>query len=265
MRVYISSIGLLGPGLPDWQSGREILAGRRAYVDRELPKYSPDILPATERRRCGAAGKLAIYVADAAMRAAGRDAGSVASVFASSGGDLEISQKICLALAEAERFVSPTLFHNSVHNAAAGYWCIAAGSHLSSNSLSAHDWSVVAGLQAACSQVWVERLPVLLVCYDLPASEPLYSKRPVLSHFGAALLLEAEPAAPALASLELPAARAGGTATPMAETGLEELRRGNPAARILPLLAAVAAGEARSITLEAQLQTSVDVEIAPCR
>ncbi len=263
MRAYVTSVGLLGPGLPDWTQGRIILSGAQPYTNQDLPKYAPDILPATERRRCGAAGKLAIYVADAAMKASPRDAGSVASVFASSGGDTEISQKICLALTETERFVSPTLFHNSVHNAAAGYWCIAAGSHLSSNSLSGHDWSVVAGLQAAMSQVCVEGLPVLLVCYDLPASEPLFSKRPVLSHFGAALLLEATAGDQALAELTLTPST--DPETTLSDNGLETLRQGNPAARLLPVLGALAASASRNVVLAAPLHTAINIGITPCR
>jgi len=264
MQAYITSIGLLGPGLPDWLRSRPVLAGEQPYTFEEVPKYAPDILPPTERRRCGAAAKLAIYVADATMKASAHEPNAVASVFATSGGDTDISQKICLALTEAERFVSPTLFHNSVHNAAAGYWCIAAGSHHSSNSLSGHDWSVVAGLQAAMSQVCVDGLPVLLVCYDLPAAEPLFTKRPVLSHFGAALLLEAHADSNTLATLTL----APGGDTPestMADAGLERLRRQNPAARLLPVLHSLASGQAQEVVLAAPLHKAVTVGITPCQ
>ena len=37
----------------------------------------------------------------------------------------QVIHEICEALATDEREVSPTRFHNSVHNASAGYWGIA--------------------------------------------------------------------------------------------------------------------------------------------
>ena len=44
--------------------------------------------------------------------------------------------------------ISPTQFHNSVHNAAAGYWHIAAGSAAPSLSVGGHDGAFAAGLLA---------------------------------------------------------------------------------------------------------------------
>src|SRR5690606_40428753 len=70
-----------------------------------------------------------------------------AAVFASSGGDYPIIDQICKALCEPERLVSPTQFHNSVHNSAAGYWSIATGSRAPSTSISAFDDTFAAGLQ----------------------------------------------------------------------------------------------------------------------
>ena len=46
-------------------------------------------------------------------------------MFASTYGDLAITDYMCSTLAKAPMTLSPTRFHNSVHNAAAGYWSIA--------------------------------------------------------------------------------------------------------------------------------------------
>ena len=64
----------------------------------------------------------------------------------SSDGDGEIVHRLCTALASPAAEVSPTDFHNSVHNAATGYWSIGAHSSAPSTALCAYDGSFAAGL-----------------------------------------------------------------------------------------------------------------------
>ena len=61
-------------------------------------------------------------VAQEACVNAGRDGADIATVFTSSGGDGDNVHEILQTLASTEREVSPTRFHNAVHNAPAGYW-----------------------------------------------------------------------------------------------------------------------------------------------
>ena len=75
----------------------------------------------------GAVVKLALAVGLEACAHAGAIPARLPAVFTSSGGDGRNCHEICAALASAERLISPTRFHNSVHNAAAGYWGIATG------------------------------------------------------------------------------------------------------------------------------------------
>ena len=84
------------------------------------------------------------------------EAGEIATVFASCGGDGPITHQICEVLAGPDRAVSPTAFHNSVHNAPAGYWSIATRSRAPSTSLCGHDGSFAAGLLEAATQVLAE-------------------------------------------------------------------------------------------------------------
>ena len=70
---------------------------------------------------------MALEVSLAACRAAGCDPATLPSVFASTHGDLAITDYMCETLATDPTAVSPTKFHNSVHNAAAGYWTIGYG------------------------------------------------------------------------------------------------------------------------------------------
>jgi hypothetical protein len=175
------------------------------------------------------------------------------SVFASSGGDLGIVDRICCALGEPDRPVSPTHFHNSVHNAPAGYWAIGAGCRAGSLSLSGYDGSFAAGLLEAAALVASGDAPVLLVAYDTLPPASFAAARPIGAAFGVALALvpPGHEAGPVIARLHigLVAADDGADGDPLADAALEALRLANPAARALPLLAAIARGAPATVRL----------------
>jgi hypothetical protein len=172
---------------------------------------------------------------------------SVATVFTSASGDPETCHAMCEALAKPERLLSPTRFTNSVHNAPAGYWHIAAQSRCASTSLAAYDASLCAGLLEAAAQCGVSGAPVLLVACDMPYPEPLHALRPLPDVFACALLLAPSGTAkawPLTLSLSAEAPTRCGTAE------LDALRRAIPAARALPLLEALACDEPRSVVID---------------
>src|SRR5687767_8356979 len=135
LAAYIEGIGLLGPGLNDWPSGRAVLRGQQPYQAQKTILPAPALLPPAERRRSSEIIKLTLAVGREAITAAGLDAAGLPTVSASSGGDGETCHAICEVLASADRRISPTRFHNSVHNAAAGYWSIATGAMTSASVL----------------------------------------------------------------------------------------------------------------------------------
>jgi hypothetical protein len=246
--VYIDSVGVVGPGMPDWHTARAVLRGERAYEPDRLPQPDAAMLPPNERRRAASSVRWALAAAQEAMRASACAAGEVATVFASSGSDGETLHRMCEALASPEREVSPTRFHNSVHNAAAGYWGIAAGSRRPSVSLCGYDASFAVGLVEAASQIGTDRSAVLLVAYDIPYPQPLYAARPVAHPFAVALLLAPEPRAGALAGCRITVeAGSAGTAFP-AVLGAELAR--NPAGHALPLLATLAGERRETVRLQ---------------
>ena len=245
LEVSVLGIGLLGPGLADWTSAAPVLADTQPWAEAPTAIPPPARLPPTERRRAGAAVKLAFAVAEQAVAAAGADPASLATVFAASGADTANCHALCEALAQPERIVSPTRFTNSVHNAAAGYWHIAAGSRAASTSLAAFDGSFGAGLLEAAAQVASTAQPVLLVATDLPYPQPLHAARPLPEAFGVALLLG--PVSPSAARLRL-ALSPGAVPSRCASAGMEELRRAIPAARGLPLLEVLAGAAAAGAT-----------------
>jgi hypothetical protein len=219
---------VLAPGLEGWATAARVLSGETAHEPRPVARPNVTVLPAAERRRAAPSVAWSLAVAQEAVAASALDAGSLAVVFVSSDGDGDIVHRLCTALAAPGAQVSPTDFHNSVHNAATGYWSIGAHSTAPSTAMCAFDASFAAGLLEAATQVQAEGKPVLLVAVDLPYPPPLAPHRPVRHGFAVAVAL-----AP---GDQLHVALDDGEPTPLP---LAEFA-GNAAAACLPLLAALA-------------------------
>lgn len=250
----ILGIGLLGPGLADWETGAPLLRDPTLWQHAATVVPPPQRLPATERRRAGPVVKASIVVADQAVLAARLDPATLATVFASSSGEPTNCHALCEALATPERMVSPTRFTNSVHNAPGGYWHIAVQGRQPSTSLAVFDASFGAGLLEAAALCTTRGAPVLLVVCDVPYPEPLHAKRPLSDVFGVALLLG-------------PGTRLGltlrGDIAPTAchGDGLEAVRSSIPAARALPLLQALAVGAPATVHIAGLPGMSLRVEL----
>lgn len=264
MRAFVDGVGLIGPGLPGWAEARAVLSGQSAYAPAEVMLPRLEMLPPAERRRTGAPVRLALSVGEQALSAGAASADALFTVFTASGGDGEVVHEICETLAGPDRQVSPTRFHNSVHNAPAGYWGIAMQSHASSTSLCCYDWSFAAGLLEALTQVVCGAAPVLLVSYEVPYPEPIRRARSVLCSFGVALLLAPTPSARSLAELGATLHAAAMQPTRMQSEALERVRAGNPSARSLPLLQALARATKAEVTLDYLGDCGLRVEVLPC-
>ena len=248
MRIYVEGIGLIAPGLPDWQAAAPVLAGTAPYVPADVAVPASSLLPAAERRRAGVPVKLALAAGQEAFANAGRDPVATATVFTSSSGDGENLHRICEALAGAEREISPTRFHNSVHNAASGYWGIATGSMQPSTSLSAFDATFAAGLLEATTQANSSSQSCLLLAYDTIYPEPLHSLRSIPAAMGVALVLNPCQTSAALAQFKISFSDAPATHLP--QDDLEHLRQSIPVARSLPVLALLAQGRHGSVVVD---------------
>lgn len=263
MTCWIAGVAVLGAGLPGWAASEPTLAGTAPWSAGDMVPPPPALLSPTERRRTSPAVRLALAVA-AEATAGVEDRAALETVFASSNGDGAVVGGILEALhAPGGIALSPTQFHNSVHNSAAGYWHIAVGSTAPSVSLGGHDGSFAAGLLAAVMAVVTRGTSVLLCAYDLPLPSPLAAVRPTGPGFAAALVLRPEPVAGAMAALSL---RHVAEPAPPAPPGdaLDSLAEGNPAARALPLLRAMAARRAARIDLPLTANSHLAIELAPC-
>ncbi|QKV58313.1 MAG: beta-ketoacyl synthase chain length factor [Dechloromonas sp.] len=260
LTAWIAGVGFVAPGLPDWPTARAVLRGEQAVGNEAAVLLAPAILPPAERRRASRVVKLALTIGLEAAAHAGADVATLATVFAASGADGHNCHALCEQLAGDDRQISPTRFHNSVHNAAAGYWGIATQSRAPCQVLCAYDASFGAGLLDALGQVVVDRQPTLLIAYDSAYPEPLHSKRPLPDVAGIALLLTPEASARSLGRIDV--SLDDQAATTMADGVFEALRTSVPALRGLPLLDLLARGESGSVSLDylAPLQLRIDLQ-----
>jgi len=239
--AIVEGIGFWGSGLPDWDAAcawvREGLRPAQAPA-----RPAPTLLAANERRRAPATVAVALDAALAACEAAGREAATLPSVFASTHGEMSITDYMCTTLADDPRAISPTRFHNSVHNAAAGYWTIGTGAHAPATAISAGPGSFAQGLVEAVAQLAAGSEAVLLVAYDGPACGPLGTVVPSEGLLGIALVLSRTPC-PGLPVLRLELAGQTGTQAP---GPLSRLLAGNAMQPALPLLEALALEQERA-------------------
>ena len=237
LAATIEGIGFWCSGLPDWAAARAFVRDG-TLVDAAPARPSPQVLAPNERRRAPDTVAVALEVALAACQAAGREPRDLPSVFASTHGDLGITDYMCSTLVGDPRSVSPTRFHNSVHNAAAGYWTIGAGCTQATTAISAYDASFAEGLVEALVQLHAGQEAVLLVGYDGTATGPLSPIARSEGLLGGALVLarEAKAGKPRI----IVDVVEGAASTP--PDALARLAGANASAPMLPLFEALARG-----------------------
>ena len=238
MTVYINDVSVIAPGLTDKEMTRSILSGENIWSFEDMPPLKPEMLPANERRRTTNLIRLALECMQNVLKDTD-DLNTVSTVFASSDGDLGIVDKLCSALATEDKMVSPTLFHNSVHNAPAGYWSIAASMKGPSTSISAADATFMSGLQEAVAQVDVEGGTVLFVAYDYPAPPLLDRCRHFEHPLAIALRLGDTAEHKVLGTIDLKGQAVDTDMSKCWNKSLEELRTATPVGCGLPLVEAL--------------------------
>lgn len=256
LEARIAGIGFWASGLSSWEAAQAFAA------DGNLPEASPrrpspELLAPNERRRAPESVAVALEVALAASRASGHDPATLASIFASGHGDFAITGYMCETLADDPRAISPIRFHNSVHNAAAGYWTIGAGCTATTTAISAGPATFAQGLLEALAQLATGTPAVLLVAYDVESNGLLGTLTPSAGLLGGALVLTraTEGSGPLLrASL-----READT-IPAAPGPLAQRLHGNAMAPMLPLFDALAAGAGR-VMLDAGAAQALEVEV----
>jgi len=241
--LYIEGPAFWTSTLPGWEAARAAFRGEGGLADPPARRPAPQVLAPAERRRAPDTVALALEVATAATAASGRRAADMPCVFVSAHGDLSINDYMCSTLATDPGVLSPTRFHNSVHNAAVGYWTIGTGCMAASNSISAYDHSFAAALLEAATQCAADHEAVLLAGYDASASGPLAAVTGCTGQLALALVIAPERTERTVAafdwSLAGSDAAAEQAAAPRSEAA-KTLAQVNPIARALGLFEALA-------------------------
>lgn len=253
-------IGAVAPGIDSWADAMAARADTASDPFRAPPADAvappkPAILDARERRRAGVTVLLAMAAALEACGDAELAPDSLPAVFASWHGEGTTTHRLMDALTEPDPLVSPTLFHNSVHNTPAGYWSIATGNRRSATSLSAGPATFHAGLTKAITLIGQgsgngDGNPVLLVSYDVPFPEPLHACCPLPYPLAVAFVLGPEDCGQGHGLIAL---EPGGTSTSAAGGG-----RFDPGWAAHPLFAGLALADLAAQDLSGPLPAAGD-------
>ena len=127
--VYVAGLGLWAPGYASAE------AWCRDEFDPSVEAPEVALLSGPLRRRATGLTRMAVEVLNQATRAAGCDLATVPIVWATSYGEHATAIKILGMMRSGEGKLSPTHFHNSIHNAAGGYASIATGNCAPSTTL----------------------------------------------------------------------------------------------------------------------------------
>ncbi|MDM0002495.1 beta-ketoacyl synthase chain length factor [Variovorax sp. J22P240] len=260
--LYIEGPAFWAPSLPGWELASAVFRGEAAPSDPPAKRPSPQVLAPAERRRAPDTVALALEVAAAAVAASGRNAADLPCVFASAHGDLGINDYMCSTLASDPKLLSPIKFHNSVHNAAVGYWTIGTGCMAASNSLTAFERTFASGLLEAAAQCAADQRAVLLAGYDMPAVGALASITTSRDLLAVALVISPKRTERTVAAFEW-SLSAGASLPPALRSDAARALRVNAMADALPLFEALARGKAESLALPLSAALSLQLALQP--
>ena len=261
LRVAIEGVSFWASRLPGWETARAVMTGEQPPPEAASTRPSPTLLAPTERRRAPDTVAVALEVAARACEAAGRKPSDLPSVFASTHGDLAISDYMCSTLATTPALISPIKFHNSVHNAAAGYWSIGTGSLAPYTAISSYLYTFAEGLVEAATQVVCEQRPVLYVAFDIEAKGALATMASSRGLLGAALVLAPVSQAQQHRSLMLTTESVGECHPTPARSAAAPLVADNALAPCLPFFEALASSQPRTLSLALGRQMALNVQV----
>ena len=158
--MYKASLAVLGTGA-SFQKPEDA-----RMFDREGCDMEADLLPSRLRCRTSVATKVAFAAAERACLSAGITPSALPVIFTSSLGEIDVADKLCSDIAQQHFPISPTRFHNSVHNTASGYWSISVGTRHPAMAMAAYQDSFALALLEAWSQLHTFEDKILLVCYE---------------------------------------------------------------------------------------------------
>ncbi|WP_373019565.1 beta-ketoacyl synthase chain length factor [Thiomicrorhabdus sp.] len=258
MIAYIESIGLQAPGLEGWQASQDVLRDAQPYQSVPLSKYSPQFLPANERRRTTDTIKLALRTAEEAVENYSEEQISqMPTLFACVDGDTTISAKMVEAVMAEEPMISPIHFHNSVHNAPAGYWMIGKHNQQAASAISAGDYQIANTLIETLTQLSAAHPKVMLVVYDLPIDPEIKKHSPDFQAFAFSMVLSLQPTPDSIAEIELT------LSDEMPQNDPVKAFPENKAAEFLPVLKSIAKRQSGAFRFPLSAKQAIRLNLTP--
>ncbi len=265
LRCRIQGLGVWGPGFSNWSQLHDCFLKKVDFDETQPNGPKPEVIPANERRRAPLPVKLAVETSSQASEHAGISPQQLNCVFSSGFGDIDITDYMCRTLNTETKQLSPTKFHNSVHNAPAGYWTISTHCMQSANSVAGFEVSTSVTLLEAVAQLTTSGEPALLTFCDVPAKGPLI---PVLVNqlpFSASIVLapvsQDNDSKNGAIDITLSVVAEPAEWPDLAMTSLQTLYQHNPSARILCLLEALAMGDNAEIFMPLSAETSLKLAL----
>lgn len=262
MNVTITGIGIWASGLESWEAFRRAVENGFSGPGAPFTPPRPEAIPARERRRAGLTINMAVEVMHQACAMAGEPLDGIGSVFASAMGDTDVTDYMCRKLATPEKLLSPTRFHNSVHNAPSGYWSISAANRQPSSFVGGYRDSFACGLLEAASTALAENLAVGLAVYDVANAAPFHDVLPITENLALALVMVPGARAPGW-HLKLTLKEPTGVPDGPVHPELRRMAAANPAGAGLALLEALAGNRAGSLTWPLGTGTDLVAELSP--
>jgi len=248
--VGVRGLGLWTPGhagVSEWLGGVPDPA-------RHAPEAA--LLDGGVRRRASSLTRIAVDALGQALEQAGWDAATRPSVWATAHGEHETALAILEMMHQGEGKLSPTRFHNSVHNTASGYASIAAGNRAPSTTLTGGPELVASALLEAWCMVEAGAPEAALVLFDEPVRPP-FDPRGARQPLAVAFCLSARTAG-ALAVLTRWRRDAVAPVKPIDPFG------GLYVSAALPLLERVVQGRPGTVALEVEDRSAVSGGVIGC-
>ncbi len=164
--AFVRGLGLWTPGYAT------ATAWCRGDPDLSVEAPEVDLLTGPLRRRATALTRMAVEVFQQATTEAGRDPATVPSVWATANGEHSTAIRILEMMRCGEGKLSPTRFHNSVHNTASGYASIATGNCAPSTTLTGGAELVASTFLEGICHLEAGAEDVVLVLADEPPRPP---------------------------------------------------------------------------------------------
>ena len=164
--VFVRGVGLWTPGFGDAH------AWCAQEHDAEVTRPSASILEGALRRRATALTRMGVEALQQAAAMSGANLGEIGSIWATAHGEHATAIALLRMMHRGQGKLSPTHFHNSVHNTASGYASIAAENKLPSTTLTGGAELVASTLLEAATWLNAFDRDVAVVLADEPLMAP---------------------------------------------------------------------------------------------